>query len=155
MQKEKIIFLFSFKRQVNGISLAKAAHFSFSFISPLVQTTLLVVTRERQSKNFLNPKEDSDLEEIWETALGEIVVMAEPPLKWTAVCILGLSSLPKIGLAGLASKKIPPVVKKKSSDNDQKRTFAGLSLKGGEKDQDVPTVPFDMRQTVLVPSASP
>ncbi|KAL2456714.1 hypothetical protein Fot_56711 [Forsythia ovata] len=40
------------------------------------------------------------------------------------------SSLPKIGLVGLAAKRIPLVVKKKSSDNDQKRTLAGLSLKG-------------------------
>ncbi|KAL2502283.1 hypothetical protein Fot_36131 [Forsythia ovata] len=77
------------------------------------------------------------------------------PLKRTAMCILGSSSLPKIGLAGLATKKILPVVKKKSSDNDQKKILFGLSLKSGEKDQDVPTVPSNPRQTVLVPSISP
>ncbi|KAL2544522.1 Uncharacterized protein Fot_13755 [Forsythia ovata] len=75
-------------------------------------------------------------------------------LKWIAVDILGSSSLPKIGLAGLAAKKIPLVAKKKSSDNDQKRILAGLSLKDGEKDKDAPPASFDPRQTVLVPSAS-
>ncbi|KAL2508917.1 hypothetical protein Fot_32564 [Forsythia ovata] len=48
----------------------------------------------------------------------------------------GSSSLPKIGMASLASKKIPRMMKKKSFANDQKRTLVGLSLKGGEKDQD-------------------
>ncbi|KAL2474073.1 hypothetical protein Fot_49809 [Forsythia ovata] len=42
----------------------------------------------------------------------------------------------------------------KSSDNDQKRILAGLSLKGGEKDKDVLPASSDPRQTVFVPSAS-
>ncbi|KAL2529456.1 hypothetical protein Fot_22057 [Forsythia ovata] len=63
--------------------------------------------------------------------------------------------MPKIRLAGLAAKRIHPVVKKKSSDNDQKKIIAGLSLKGGEKSQDVPTVAVDLRQTTLVLTASP
>ncbi|KAL2551661.1 hypothetical protein Fot_05568 [Forsythia ovata] len=54
----------------------------------------------------------------------------------------GSSTLPKIGLA---AKKITPVVKKKSSDNEQKRVLVGLSLKGGEKNQDVPPNPVDPR----------
>ncbi|KAL2544575.1 hypothetical protein Fot_13808 [Forsythia ovata] len=64
------------------------------------------------------------------------------------------SETDSIGLAGLAAKKIPPVAKKKSSDNDQKMILAGLSLKGGEKDKDAPPASSDPRQTVLVPSAS-
>ncbi|KAL2557643.1 Uncharacterized protein Fot_02382 [Forsythia ovata] len=49
----------------------------------------------------------------------------------------GSSTLPKIGLVDLAPKKIHPVVKKRSSDNEQKR----LSLKSGEKNQDALSTP--------------
>ncbi|KAL2520850.1 hypothetical protein Fot_24796 [Forsythia ovata] len=69
--------------------------------------------------------------------------------------LLGSSLLPNIGLAGLAAKKIPLVVKKKSSDNDQKRILTGLSLKGREKDQNVLPIPSNLKQTTLVPTASP
>ncbi|KAL2502354.1 Plus3 domain-containing protein [Forsythia ovata] len=65
------------------------------------------------------------------------------------------STLPKSGLAGLAAKRIPSVVKNKSSDNDQKKILAGLSLKGGEKNQDVPPAPVDPRQTILAPTVLP
>ncbi|KAL2545308.1 hypothetical protein Fot_14541 [Forsythia ovata] len=40
------------------------------------------------------------------------------------------------------------------SDNDQKKTIARLSLKGGEKGQDASMAPSNPKQTVLVPSAS-
>ncbi|KAL2529664.1 hypothetical protein Fot_22265 [Forsythia ovata] len=70
-------------------------------------------------------------------------------LEWIDVDIIGSSLLPKIGLEGLAAKKIPPVAKKKSSDNDQKRILPGLSLKGGEKDKDDPPASSDLRQTIL------
>ncbi|KAL2529697.1 hypothetical protein Fot_22298 [Forsythia ovata] len=70
-------------------------------------------------------------------------------LKWIDVDIIGSSLLPKIGLAGLAAKKIPPVAKKKSLDNDQKRILLGLSLKGGEKKKDDPLASYDLRQTIL------
>ncbi|KAL2529820.1 hypothetical protein Fot_22421 [Forsythia ovata] len=306
---EKQLFIKASK-QVKGISSAKSAYSDFNFISPLVQTTLLVAMRERQSRNFLNLKR-----RFGRTALGEIVVIAEPvraiysvfkmvfntnyfkmlrrkqleqlyrvmnlsdcdseaegiplmmvkltaeeatdlqrqmeesvrqrickgitgpskvvefgddgesisprthmvnlgldpyemdlvesweghvrelsrghkepdsdierwacnqyhsdlslvdftklrdlyrvlegPPKQIAVCILGSSSLPQFGLASLAAKKIPLMVQKKSSYNDQKRTLVGLSLNGGEKDQDVPTTTSDPRQTILVPSTSP
>ncbi|KAL2509722.1 hypothetical protein Fot_33369 [Forsythia ovata] len=66
----------------------------------------------------------------------------------------GSSSLPKIGLVGLAAKKIHPVVKKNSSVNDQRKILAGLSLKGGEKNQDVLLPPVGLRQTRLAPTAS-
>ncbi|KAL2529193.1 hypothetical protein Fot_21794 [Forsythia ovata] len=62
----------------------------------------------------------------------------------------GSSTLPKIWLASLAAKKIPPVMKEKSSNHDHKMTLTSLSLKGGEKDQDTTLVPTDSRQTVLV-----
>ncbi|KAL2528745.1 Uncharacterized protein Fot_21346 [Forsythia ovata] len=62
-----------------------------------------------------------------------------------AVDTLGSSSLPKIGLAGLAAKKIPPVAKKKSSDNYKKRILARLSLKDREKDKDAPPAFSDQR----------
>ncbi|KAL2502394.1 hypothetical protein Fot_36242 [Forsythia ovata] len=65
------------------------------------------------------------------------------------------STLPKSGLAGLAAKRIHSVVKNKSSDNDQKKILAGLSLKGGEKNQDVPPAPVDPRQTILAPTVLP
>ncbi|KAL2489264.1 hypothetical protein Fot_42556 [Forsythia ovata] len=45
------------------------------------------------------------------------------------------NALPKIGLAGLAAKKIHPVMKGKTNDHDQKRTLSKLSFKAGEKDQ--------------------
>ncbi|KAL2488672.1 hypothetical protein Fot_41964 [Forsythia ovata] len=67
---------------------------------------------------------------------------------------LGSSLLPKIGLAGLAAKKIPPVVKKESSNNDQKKILTSLSLNGGEKNQDAPPTLVDPRQTHLAPTAS-
>ncbi|KAL2456120.1 hypothetical protein Fot_28704 [Forsythia ovata] len=47
-----------------------------------------------------------------------------------------MSTLPKIGLDGLAAKKISPVMKGKSVDHDQKRTLARLSPKDREKDQE-------------------
>ncbi|KAL2456215.1 hypothetical protein Fot_57010 [Forsythia ovata] len=52
---EKRLFIKALE-QVNGISSAKVAHSGFSFISPLVQMTLLVATRKRQFRNFLNSK---------------------------------------------------------------------------------------------------
>ncbi|KAL2553343.1 hypothetical protein Fot_06962 [Forsythia ovata] len=64
------------------------------------------------------------------------------------------STLPKNGLAGLASKMIPLVVKNKYLDNDKKKILAGLSLKGGEKNQDVSPAPVNLRQTILAPTAS-
>ncbi|KAL2549160.1 Uncharacterized protein Fot_10690 [Forsythia ovata] len=60
------------------------------------------------------------------------------------------SSLPKIGLASLGTKKIPTVVKKKSSNNDQRKTHAELILKSREKIQDDLPTPTDMRQTTLI-----
>ncbi|KAL2551756.1 hypothetical protein Fot_05465 [Forsythia ovata] len=68
--------------------------------------------------------------------------------------LLGSSSLSKIVLAGLAAKKIPPVLKKNSLNNDQKRILVGLSLKGGEKYQDAHLAPSDLMQTTLIPTAS-
>ncbi|KAL2545330.1 hypothetical protein Fot_14563 [Forsythia ovata] len=43
---------------------------------------------------------------------------------------------------------------KKYSDNDQKKTIARLSLKGGKKGQDASMAPSDLKQAVLVPSTS-
>ncbi|KAL2509102.1 hypothetical protein Fot_32749 [Forsythia ovata] len=87
----------------------------------------------------------SDLSFADFTKLKDLYMVSEEPLKQTAMCILGLSSLPKIGLAGIAAKKIPLVAKKNFSGNDQKRILVGLSLKGGEKDQDAPPASFDPR----------
>ncbi|KAL2494270.1 hypothetical protein Fot_38027 [Forsythia ovata] len=55
---------------------------------------------------------------------------------------------------GLAANKILQVMKEKSDDHDQKRTFAGLSLKGGEKEQHNAPTSSDLRQTTLVPNIS-
>ncbi|KAL2558180.1 hypothetical protein Fot_02919 [Forsythia ovata] len=43
------------------------------------------------------------------------------------------NTLPKIDLAGLAAKKIPPVVRKKEADKNQKKELASLSLKSSEQ----------------------
>ncbi|KAL2520455.1 Uncharacterized protein Fot_24378 [Forsythia ovata] len=72
----------------------------------------------------------------------------------------GSNALPKIGLTGLEAKKILSVTKGKAADHDQKKTLSGLSLQDREKDQHtalapvVPTLPYDPRQTTLVPILS-
>ncbi|KAL2500713.1 Uncharacterized protein Fot_34561 [Forsythia ovata] len=66
----------------------------------------------------------------------------------------GSSTLLKIGLAGLAAKKIPPVMMTKTADNDQKRTLVELSFKDREKDQHTAPANTDPRQTTLVSTIS-
>ncbi|KAL2529160.1 hypothetical protein Fot_21761 [Forsythia ovata] len=68
--------------------------------------------------------------------------------------LLRSSSLPKIGLASLAAKKIHLVMKKRSFDQDHKKNITGLSLKGREKDKNVVPTLIDFRQTFLVPTGS-
>ncbi|KAL2549510.1 Uncharacterized protein Fot_11040 [Forsythia ovata] len=66
----------------------------------------------------------------------------------------GSSYLPRIGLASLAAKRIPSEIKEKSSDHDQKKTLAGLSLNGGEKDKDHDPARTDPKQNALVPTTT-
>ncbi|KAL2552286.1 Uncharacterized protein Fot_05905 [Forsythia ovata] len=96
-----------------------------------------------------------DLVEGWVEYVRELSRGHKDPETNSCEYCTGSSSLPKIDLASLAAKKIPSVVKKKSSDNDQRRILAGLSLKGGEKNQDTLSTSTDPKQTSLVPTASP
>ncbi|KAL2509110.1 hypothetical protein Fot_05036 [Forsythia ovata] len=45
----------------------------------------------------------------------------------------GSNILPNIGLAGLAAKKIPPIVRWKEADKNQKKELVRLSLKSSEQ----------------------
>ncbi|KAL2558931.1 hypothetical protein Fot_03670 [Forsythia ovata] len=57
----------------------------------------------------------------------------------------------KIILSSLAAEKIPPIVKGKEVDKDQKMALAELSPKVADQSSNAPTS-SDLRQTTLIPS---